>query len=226
MIKTLLRTIVLASCIFTSGASFAQGERSTVIGGEAVAAGEDASASFDTSYAASDSVAYTVRRRFLENIRWSAGNAVRDGLTRLFSEERPADIWARLVASDGLDRDNVADALTAYWVLNWVTANAAYGRDIDNRPIQAQVRAAFANDPGFHALTNRQRQEMAETYYLNFLVEHALLNDAVARRDLDTLRGLAEASVVRFRQQMGVNLLALVPGPAGFSPRPAPSQPD
>ena len=174
-------------------------------------------AEFDTSYRPSPSISARMQREFLSRIRWSAGAEVRDNLVEAFAERSPNDIWQELVAPDGLTTNNVADALTAYWVLNWVAANGAYTLEVDSLPVQRQLRAAFANDANFLRLSDQQRQEMAEGYILNFLIEHAALNAALAQKDIETLYALAMAAVSRFRSQMNVNLLELVPGPNGFA---------
>ncbi|ODT71292.1 MAG: hypothetical protein ABS75_08405 [Pelagibacterium sp. SCN 63-23] len=176
-------------------------------------------ASFDTGYRPSPTVSSRVQREFLDQLRWSAGVAVRDSLASAFAEQSPVDIWLELVAEQGLSANNVADALTAYWVLNWITANGAYTAQIDNGPVQRQLRAAFAADSNFRAMGDLQRQQLAEGYILNFLLEHAALNQAVATRDVDALNKLAAAAVARFQTNMGVNLLAVVPSAEGFRPR-------
>ncbi|MBF0678409.1 MAG: hypothetical protein IR164_05645 [Devosia sp.] len=173
----------------------------------------------NSAYRFSEGVSVRLRRSFLEQIRWSAGIEARDQLAESFADRSHTDIWQELVAADGLTTGNVADALTSYWVLNWVTANGAYGQKVDNGPVQQQLRLALAEDPNFQQLNDQARQQMAEGYMLNFLIEHAALNDAVARKDVDTLRTLAAASAARFQQQMGVDLLALAPGPNGFEPK-------
>ncbi|MHA6298072.1 DUF6683 family protein [Devosia sp. CAU 1758] len=175
---------------------------------------------FDTSYRPSPSVSARLQREFLDGVRWSAGVEARDSLTEAFAERSPTEIWQELVASDGLTTNNVTDALTSYWVLNWVAANGAYAVKVDSAPVQRQLQIAFANDPNFHKMGDQQRQELAEGYILNFLVEHAALNTAVEKRDVETLNRLAAAAVARFRRDMKVNLLALVPGPDGFAARP------
>jgi len=172
-----------------------------------------------TTYRPSAVVSARLQRQFLDNVRWSAGIPARDQLAAAFAERSPGEIWQELVAADGLKTGDAADALTAYWVLNWITANAAYDTKVDNGPVQAQVRQALANDANFRAMNDRQKQEMTEGYILNFLLEHAALNDAVARKDTEALFKLSSASVARFRQQMGIDLLALVPGPEGLAPK-------
>ncbi|WIY53720.1 hypothetical protein O9Z70_04035 [Devosia sp. YIM 151766] len=179
-----------------------------------------AAADFDTGYRPSAYVSTRVQRAFLEELRWSAGTEIRDSLAAAFAERKPVDIWQDLVADQGLTVNNVADALTAYWVLNWITANGAYTAKIDNAPIQRQLRVAFANDANFVAINDQKRQQLAEGYILNFLLEHAALNQAVASRDLDALNRMAAASVTRFQRSMGLNLLALVPSEEGFRARP------
>jgi len=183
-------------------------------------AGESApAAAFDTSYRPSMVVSARLQRQFLDAIRWSAGVEARDRLAATFAERSPVEIWQELVAPDGLQPNNVADALAAYWVLNWVIANAAYDVEVDSGPVRAQVSLAMANDANFRTMGDQQKQELAEGYILNFLLEHAALNDAVARKDEAALSRLATAAVTRFRRQMGVDLLSLVPGPEGLVPK-------
>lgn len=177
--------------------------------------------SVDTSYRPSPTVSARLQRQFLTDMRWSAGVEVRDSLTAAFAKRSPLEIWQELVAADGLRTGNVADALTSYWVLNWITANAAYSLKIDNAPIKRQLEQAFASDSNFQTMADQQRQELAEGYILDFLVQHAALNDAVERKDIAALNKLAAASVLRFRQQMKVDLLSLAPGPEGFQPKAA-----
>lgn len=178
-------------------------------------------AEFDTSYRPSPSISARMQREFLNRVRWSSGVEARESLANAFAERSPSEIWQELVAPDGLTTNNVADALTAYWVLNWVTANGAYAVEVDSRPVQRQLRQAFANDSNFVRLSDQQRQEMAEGYILNFLVEHAALNTALQQQDVEALYALAMAAANRFRRQMKIDLFALVPGPDGFEARRA-----
>jgi hypothetical protein len=171
---------------------------------------------FDTSYHFSPTISARIEREFLDNIRWSAGAEARDNLREAFANNSALDTWQELVAKDGLELGNVADALTSYWILNWVTANGAYSTKVDNAAVQTQLRAAFSVDPAFARLNDQQKQIMAETYIRHFLVEHAALNAAVKAKDITTLEILAAAAVLRFRNDMSVDLLALEPGPKGF----------
>ncbi|NMA97348.1 MAG: hypothetical protein GX970_04420 [Phyllobacteriaceae bacterium] len=185
----------------------------------APAAPDSPGANFDTGYRPSPSVSARVQREFLNQLRWSSGAEVRDNLAAAFRERSPTDIWLELVEKDGLKANNVADALTAYWVLNWITANGFYTAKVNNAPIQRQLRSAFYADRNFRTLSDMKKQELAEGYILNFLLEHAALNNAVEARDVPTLNRLAAASVLRFQKDMGVNLLLLEPSEEGFRAR-------
>jgi hypothetical protein len=186
---------------------------------ETPAAETDRRANFDTSYRPSPTVSSRMQRDFLTKLRWSVGVEARDTLAAAFAERSPVEIWTDLVAADGLAPNNVADALAAYWVLNWVTANGAYSLEVDNAPVQRQLRIAFADDINFTRMGDQQRQELAEGYILDFLIEHAAVNRAVKERDAETLYKLASASIARFQQKFRVNLLAVEPGPNGFDAR-------
>ena len=218
MTKTLLLAAIIA---LASTLSATAQDSGTTAGPNLVAPGNPAHAQFDTSYRPSPTVSARLQREFLNRIRWSAGVAVRDSLAQAFAEKSPVDIWLELVAADGLEANNVADALTAYWVLNWVAANGAYESEIDNAPIQRQLRIAFANDANFLKMGDQQRQELAEGYILDFLVEHAALNAAVEQRNTELLTRIGTAAALRFRQKMNVDLLALIPGPEGFEAKAA-----
>lgn len=203
----------LLACLML-GAMPAHGQDNTTPSATSVLAPE-----FDSGYRPSEVISSRMQRGFLDTIRWSVGAEARDQLAASFAERNHTEIWQELVAADGLKVGNVADALTAYWVINWVTANGAYGYKVDNAPVQRQLQLALAGDSSFLALNDQARQQMAEGYMLNFLLEHAMLNDALARQDLPALRAMAAASAFRFQQQLGVNLLALMPGAEGFEPR-------
>jgi hypothetical protein len=185
-----------------------------------------APAEFDTSYAPSAAVSYRVKRSFLDGVYRSAGADARAAFQERFDEKSHELIWQDLVEPYGMEVGNVADALAAYWMLNWIVANAAFTVDIPPAPVRRQLRQALSEDRSFHALNDAQRQAMAEQLMLDFLVLHAAMSTALRNQDVVTLQGLAREAVVSFRRQYGVDLLALQPGPAGLTPaRPQAQEP-
>src|SRR5690606_14371177 len=124
-----------------------------------------------------------------------------------------------LVKPYGMELGNVADALAAYWMLNWMVANAAFTVDIPPGPVRRQLQHALSIDRSFRSLNDDQRQAMAERLMLDFLVLHAAMSTALGNQDVPTLQGLAREAVITFRRQYGVDLLALEPGAGGLAPR-------
>ena len=181
---------------------------------------EGGAEAFDTSYEPAAWVTYRVKRTFLDGVFRSAGADARAKFQAQFDARSHELIWQDLVEKYGLRTGNVADAMAAYWMLNWIVANGAFDTDIAAGPVRRQLTVALANDPSFATLRNDQRQEMAERLMLDFLVLHAALNTAMRNQDLPTLQALAREAVVSFRQQYRVDLLALVPGPEGLAPKP------
>jgi hypothetical protein len=69
--------------------------------------------------------------------------------------------WARHVAQYGLRRGDVADAMTAYWILNWQIANDVYTVSRSQvLAVKRQVLSTMSADAAFGALNDAQKQEM------------------------------------------------------------------
>ncbi|MFD2649047.1 DUF6683 family protein [Devosia albogilva] len=189
----------------------------------------EAETEFDTSYTPSAAVTYRVKRSFLDGVYRSAGADARAAFRERFDEKSHELIWQDLVEPYGMRIGNVADALAAYWMLNWMVANAAFTVDVPPGPVRRQLHQALSVDRSFRALNDDQRQVMAERLMLDFLVLHAAMSTALRNQDVATLQGLAREAVVTFRRQYGVDLLALEPGADGLAPRsnvPPASEPE
>jgi len=159
-----------------------------------------------TTYRASPAVSARVRRQFSD---WMGKQTSPEGGRRVAQElDRidPVRSWAQLVSAEGLRPGDTADALAGYWVLNWVMANGGDSNRAQVLAVREQVRPIIASNPGYARLNEAQRQEMAEVFMLNFLIQHAAYSDAVKRGDQATARRLGDAAVKRFRNEMGVDL--------------------
>jgi hypothetical protein len=186
---------------------------------EPVASETATAAEFDTSYSPSAALSYRVQRRFLDQVYRSAGPDMRAAFQAEFDARPFQQIWGDLVGGYGLSAGHVADALAAYWLLNWVVANAAFSAELSGPPVRQQLTIALGNDAAFAALDDDQRQAMAEGLMLDFLVLHTTMSSAIRTADSPALQKLARESVINFRRQYGVDLQALEPGPEGLMPR-------
>lgn len=174
-----------------------------------------------TAYRSSPTVTARVRRQFAGWLKSSA-NADAAQAQQIQQALLGADFvgqWGAAVRADGLRAGDAADALGAYWLLNWMIAN---GRDSNSgteaRAVRDQCRTLLAANPQFRALTDAQRQEMAEIWMLNFLLHAAAYSQAMASKDTAMLARLGDAATARFRNEMGVDLRRLRVIPTGFVP--------
>lgn len=171
-----------------------------------------------TSYRASPAVSARVRQKFVASMSGRVGSAKARQIAAAMERGDPVANWSQLVASDGLRTGDLADALASYWLLNWAMANGREGNRAQVLAVREQTRAILASNPRHTTLSETQRQEMAETFMLNFLIQHAAYSDAMKRGDQATMRRLGDAAVVRFRGEMGLDLRRLQLGNAGFVP--------
>jgi len=170
-----------------------------------------------TSYRADPQVSMSVRKQFSDWVGRSQGPDEGRKIAAVLTQMDPVGAWSQLVASDGLRAGDTADALTAYWVLNWIMATGGDNNRTQTLAVREQVRGILANNPGYVRLDDRQRQTFAETLMLNFLLQHAAYADAMKRGDRDTARKLGDAATARFRTEMGVDLRQLQLTNAGFA---------
>lgn len=171
-----------------------------------------------TSYRPSPAVSAGVRRKFVASMGAKVGAANARQLAAAMERGDPVANWSQIVAADGLRSGDVADAFAAYWLLNWAMANGREGNRAQVLAVRDQTRAILTANQRHAGLGEAQRQEMAETFMLNFLVQHAAYGDAMKRSDRATMRRLGDAAVARFRGEMGLDLRRLQLGNAGFIP--------
>jgi hypothetical protein len=169
-----------------------------------------------TRYRASPAVSKRVRAQFAEFVvRADPPNADR---LRVFVQQNDLlGAWAKHVAVDGLQRGDVADAMTAYWVQNWQIANQVpFASRRQVQAVRAQISDALATSSAFASLGDAARQEMAETFMLNFVAQGAAFSDAMTRRDAGAAARLSEAAAARFRKDMNLDLRRLQLTESGF----------
>lgn len=170
-----------------------------------------------TTYSTSPQVSAKAQRQFLDFIRERSGEEAEQAVAGIFAQRSPQDMWAELVAADGLVPGDAVDALTSYFALNWVIANQQPEAEFSLAGVQRQVRAAMQGDRTFQALDEAGRQEFAEVLMMNFLLQQAVLSDAYVREDAQMMQQLSDAAVARFKSEMGVDLRTLQPTSDGLT---------
>lgn len=174
-----------------------------------------------TGYRAAPAVTARVKRQF---VTWLKSSTRADAAQARAIEQQLLSTdfvrqWSAAVREDGLRAGDAADALGAYWLLNWMIANGrASNTGAEARAVRDQCRTLLVANPQFAALTDAQRQEMAEIWMLNFLLHAAAYSQAMSSKDAAMLDRLGDAATTRFRNEMGVDLRRLEVTSTGFVP--------
>lgn len=127
--------------------------------------------------------------------------------------------WAKNETSDGLKPDNVADALTAYWVMNWMIANKVNGTTrAQVQAVKRQVAPAILRQRAFTSLNNVGRQHLAELWQLNYLFQSIGMYGALKKGDTAMAQKMSDAAETRFRNEAHVDLRRLKITDRGFVP--------
>lgn len=209
------------------GASMASvGQMNNVLGATVRRRGDDRrvtakppvpTAVIDTRYTPSPAISVRVRGRFADFVaKADPTNAAR--LRQVIQQNDLLGLWERHVATDGLRRGDVADAMAAYWVQNWQIANKVpFTSRAQVQAVRGQIASALGASPGFGRMNDAARQELAETYMLNFIAQGSAFSDATTRRDAALAARLSDAAVARFQADVRLDLRRLRLTPAGFA---------
>lgn len=128
----------------------------------------------------------------------------------------PVSTWAEMSAENGLHPGDVADAFAGYYVLNWLIANGADADRPQTLAVREQMRPIIAKHPRFTALSEAQRQEMAEALMINFIFQRDTYKKVLRGGDRALLARLRDAAAQRFQREIGVDPRRLLLTTRGF----------
>ncbi len=173
-----------------------------------------------TSFRADAAVTARVRGQFLDFMRRTSGPAGADALRQAFARNEPLQFWAKSVAADGMRLGDVGDAMTEYWVQNWMMANDVRETPPSKvRAVRAQVQRVLSQSPAIARLNDAQRQEMAEIYIYNMMVQGEVYGSAVKSGDRATQTRIGNAAQARMQNEMHLDPRRLALTEAGFVQR-------
>lgn len=181
---------------------------------------EALSADVSTAFHADPAVSARVRRQFLAFVARSSGGDGAKAVGSAFAERDPFANWSRQAGRDGLRLGDVADALTEYWIENWQIATGSPDPNPGSvHAVRRQVAGILRSTPGFARLSDAQKQEMAEIFIYNTLLQGEVFGGATRRGNSALTARLGDAAVARFRNEMHVDLRSLSLTDQGFVKR-------
>lgn len=173
-----------------------------------------------TTYTADPSVGQRVRRQFASFVAKQAKLA---DVAKVERELQAADLlakWNTVWGRDGLRQGDLVDAQTSYFITNWIIANGSGDTSAaQTRGVRAQFRPILSTNRALASLNNAQRQEMSEILMLNGVTQVMAYVDARNAGNKAMLAKLAQAAVLRFRNEAGVDLRTLSLTDKGFAAR-------
>jgi len=81
------------------------------------------------------------------------------------------------------------------------------------------VQPLLASNPSFIRLSDAKRQEIAEVWMVNFVVQQGTFVSAIRSHNSEMQGKLAAAAVTRFQNEMGLDLRRLTLTNQGFKSR-------
>jgi hypothetical protein len=159
---------------------------------------------------------YTADPQLSEKIRLAMIDAasgpnptLRPKLEEAFADGAALKEFERLVSAHGYSSRNVADSMAA---LLWNSGEIVFGSkpsDAQIRGVDQQVRGVFLNTPGLRAMTNADRQLMAERSAYLVMLSSAAAVEALRSGDQAQLAQLRQSVVAMVLQQAGVDMSRL-----------------
>ncbi len=173
-----------------------------------------------TTYRESPAVHKQVLTRFTNWVGTKLNATDAESISRDFENDMVGR-WAKGVAEVDLKRGDVADALTSYWLVNWHIANR-----VTSDPKPAQVRAVrhlfvsvLSSTPAFARATNAQRQEMAEAFIYNSVLQGGAFGQIFRTGDQAQIKRYSDGRAASFKTEMGFDLRTMKLTNTGFAPK-------
>ncbi len=172
-----------------------------------------------TTYRESSDVTKRVVKGFTDRI--AAQASASDAATiRTMFENDMVGIWAKDVAADGLKRGDVADALTDYWVKNWMIANrVTFTTRAQVQAVRRLMVSVLSSTPAFAKASNAQRQEMAEGYIYNSVLQSGAFVQVFHTGDKALIKKASDARAASFKTETGFDLRSVKLTNTGFAPK-------
>jgi hypothetical protein len=126
--------------------------------------------------------------------------------------------FGSLMSAYGFDRANVADVMTAYYIVMWEIIHDRVPTPTEIRATRSQLLAGMAEAPALGRMSNDQKQEAAET--LSLVSALALTSYETYKRQGDR-NGLAvlQDSLLKSVRQQGIAIDQLAMTEQGFERR-------
>jgi hypothetical protein len=166
-------------------------------------------------YSADPEVSDHIRRTMIDNLS-SDNPALRAYLEKSFADNTKLKEFDGFMSAHGISSRTVADSMAALLWVSWEIVNGGTASPAQVRGVHEQVRGVFLGTPGLNAMTNAQRQEMAERLAYQVMINVAANTDALRSGNPAQVAHTRQTVAAIVRQQAGVDLSRLRLSDNGF----------
>lgn len=159
-----------------------------------------------------------VQMSLVESVRKQVPSEA-DKFASILASGQPMSLYSKVVAKYGLSSDNVADAMTAYMVTNWMIVN-----NVRTDPSQAAVQAVRSqvvplvqNNPQFRS--EKTRQLVAESLIYQTIFLNANYDRVRASNNPSQIQQFVQTTHQSISTGFGLDFRKIDLTEAGFRPR-------
>jgi hypothetical protein len=171
------------------------------------------------SFVPSPGISARVRESVIDSAIKTDPSLDRAKLEEGFANNQVLKSFAELLANYGYSSTNLADVMTAYYVVCWEVVNGtdASGNSGGISAVNAQLKGALLANLNFQRLPDTDKQQVAEVMAYQTVIVASAKNELIKRGDQAGLQRLRQ-SVRQGVLQMGVDLSRLKLTSQGFVP--------
>jgi len=167
------------------------------------------------SYAADPQHSERIRT---EMIRIMSGPdaALRAELEKAFADDAVLKEFDRLMFASGYSSRNVADDMAVMLQMTWETFSGSTASKAQIKGIRQQVLGIFLGTPALRAMTNAERQDMAERIAYHVVLGTMARDEAVRSGDPARLKQVRQSAAATLLAHIGIDMSQLRLTERGF----------
>src|SRR5229473_1878023 len=143
--------------------------------------------------------------------------ATREQMTKAFADDVVLKEFDRVMSANGYSSRNVADDMAALLVLCWEIFTGGSANKLQIEGARQQSRGIFLGNPALCAMTNAERQEMAERIAYQFVISDTANQLALRSGDQAQQAQVRQSAAAVMRQRVNIDITRLQLTERGFS---------
>jgi hypothetical protein len=167
------------------------------------------------NYAADPQHSERIRAQMIE-IMSRSDAALRADLEKAFADNAVLKEFDRIMSASGYSSRNVADDMSVLLRFTWETFSGGTASKAEIKGIRQQVLGIFLSTPRLRAMTNAERQDMAERIAYHIVLGTLARDEAVRSGDPARLTQVRQSAAATLQAHIGIDMSQLRLTERGF----------